>query len=82
MLHALFRIVHDEFHMKREFFRVSACFFFLMRDIFVIKRAVFMNESPYSMAALASALGNKARWRALQELAAGEPLMTIELSRV
>jgi DNA-binding transcriptional ArsR family regulator len=39
-----------------------------------------MNETPISMTALASALGNPVRWRALQELAAGEPLLTIELS--
>jgi DNA-binding transcriptional ArsR family regulator len=39
-----------------------------------------MGEAPISMASLASALGNTFRWRALQELAAGEPLLTIELS--
>lgn len=39
-----------------------------------------MVEAPISMASLASALGNAFRWRALQELAAGEPLLTIELS--
>lgn len=39
-----------------------------------------MNETPISMTALASALGNPVRWRALQELAAGEPLLTIELT--
>ncbi len=39
-----------------------------------------MNEKPISMTTLASALGNPIRWRALQELAAGEPLLTIELS--
>ena len=32
------------------------------------------------MTKLASSLGNHVRWRALQELAAGEPLLTIELS--
>lgn len=39
-----------------------------------------MIEAPISMKALASALGNLVRWRALQELAAGEPLITVELS--
>ncbi len=39
-----------------------------------------MSEAPISMTSLASALGNSTRWRALQELAAGEPLMTVELS--
>lgn len=39
-----------------------------------------MNETPISMTSLASALGNPVRWRALQELAAGEPLLTIELA--
>jgi DNA-binding transcriptional ArsR family regulator len=39
-----------------------------------------MNDSPLSMTVLAGALGNPIRWRALQELAAGAPLLTIELS--
>ena len=52
----------------------------LQEDEFITLPAVFMNEAPISMAALASALGNRIRWRALQELAAGEPLITIELS--
>lgn len=39
-----------------------------------------MSETQKSIKALASALGNPVRWLALQELAAGEPLLTIELS--
>lgn len=39
-----------------------------------------MTEAPISITSLADALGNSIRWKALQELAAGEPLMTIELA--
>lgn len=39
-----------------------------------------MNKKSFSMCALANALGNKIRWQALRELAAGVPLMTIELA--
>lgn len=39
-----------------------------------------MTEAPISMTSLANALGNSIRWKALRELAAGEPLMTIELA--
>ncbi len=39
-----------------------------------------MTEASISITALANALGNSIRWKALRELAAGEPLMTVELS--
>ena len=39
-----------------------------------------MNEAQITMKSLADALGNSTRWEALRELAAGEPLLTIELS--
>lgn len=39
-----------------------------------------MTEAPISITSLASALGNSTRWKALRELAGGEPLMTIELA--
>jgi DNA-binding transcriptional ArsR family regulator len=55
--------------------------------IFIGKSAVFfifhvhiMNEAQITMKSLADALGNSTRWEALRELAAGEPLLTIELS--
>lgn len=39
-----------------------------------------MNEAPISITSLADALGNTIRWKALRELAAGEPLITVELA--
>lgn len=39
-----------------------------------------MNELAISLESLADGLGNGVRLRALRELAAGEPLMTVELS--
>jgi DNA-binding transcriptional ArsR family regulator len=48
--------------------------------LFLQHAGTFMSEPTICMAALADALGNTIRWRALQELATGESLMTIELS--
>jgi DNA-binding transcriptional ArsR family regulator len=39
-----------------------------------------MNEAAISMKSLANALGYPVRWKALRELATGEPLLTVELS--
>lgn len=39
-----------------------------------------MSISPISLTSLASGLGNVIRLKALRELAAGEPLMTVELA--